>query len=375
TMLPTITSYVDHGDVGTLITLQGKNFADDATIEMKGITVNILPGRTSTNLQFNVHTWLTPGQLALKQSGETIPIGNFEITNKWFKISEARADGSTITENFSFVYKNKIYIALGTDAGHSSHNHTMRVFDPEAGTKVWTMGATIPDNIKNRILPGSFMLNDKVYFGSGLGTSDLSDWWEYDPSKTDASAWTSKGNYPAAGYGGNYHVVGGKAYVGLFHWGGTGINEFDPVSGNWTERLPKSRISVESEIYSSYFELGGKAYFGGGSDNRFQMSQKMYVFDPANFTAGIQELVGANCPGGERYGPTGCSTFTMNGKAYLIDRSGVTYEFDPAAPPASAWNLKATVGTGITVNSAAVVKGHAYCWNSAGAVYRYTPSY
>ncbi|MDF2188886.1 IPT/TIG domain-containing protein [Paraflavitalea sp. CAU 1676] len=363
TIVPTLSTFVTDGDPGATMTISGKNISNSATLTLGGSAVPIEADRTSTMIRFKVPANLNSGELMLTQDGLGNSMGLFEITNKWQAITTARS--GSLSQTVSFVYDNKIYVAFGSGSGTLSARN-LHIFDP--ASRAWTIGPALPATVGDRSLAACFMLNNKAYIGMGNYSPDRMDWWEYDPAVSGDGAWKQQGNFPVKGYGGINFAINGKGYAAYFYFG-SGMNEFNPATGNWTQVLPAS-AAVDSHIYGAFFTLNNKAYFGCGQRSDFVVSTKMYVFDPANTALGMKELTGVTWPAGNVYS-RGFSTFTMEGKAYFIGSDQKTYVFDPAAP---AWTHKTTVPETITENSAAVINGAAYCWSPSGVVYRYVPS-
>ncbi|HZK95181.1 MAG TPA: kelch repeat-containing protein [Prolixibacteraceae bacterium] len=185
----------------------------------------------------------------------------------------------------------------------------------------------------------SFVLGDKVYFGTGYNSSEddeyLKDFWMYD---TTRDFWTKLTEFPGeARIGGVAFTINGKGYMGLGYNGKVKLKdfwEFDPATNLWTR---KADFGGSARYGAVGFSLANKGYLGTGYDDND--NRDFWEYDPTT----NQWVQIASMGGSKRQDAV---AFTINEKAYVCtginNGSNLTdlWQFDPAT---GAWIQKADI--------------------------------
>lgn len=185
----------------------------------------------------------------------------------------------------------------------------------------------------------SFVLGDKVYFGTGFNsgqdTEYLKDFWMYDMTR---DYWTKLTDFPGEPrIGAVAFTINGKAYVGLGYNGKVKLKdfwEFNPTTNLWTQ---KADFLGSARYGAVAFSLGNKGYAGTGYDDND--NRDFYSYDPTTNTwTQIASMGGSK----RQYGVA----FTINEKAYVTTgiNNGTNqtdlWMFDPTT---GAWTQKAAI--------------------------------
>jgi hypothetical protein len=236
-------------------------------------------------------------------------------------------------------------------------------WDPTSDT--WTQKANYPTAVGACI---DFSINGKGYLGSGTdGTDDQTAFYEYDPQQ---NTWTQKADIPAAFQQGLGFSIGDKGYAATGYSGGAAIDDFyqyDPVSDTWISK-PDLPVSL---FRAAGFTIGTKIYITTGSDGA-NVIDELYEYDSMT-NVWTQK---ADFPSYERYGAAG---FAINNKGYITCGSAGapnyfydTWCYDPAT---DSWDIAMIMrgshrdlATAITVGN----KAYLIAGNYAGAVFTST---
>ncbi|HVZ37981.1 MAG TPA: kelch repeat-containing protein [Candidatus Kapabacteria bacterium] len=250
----------------------------------------------------------------------------------------------------SFAIGSTVY----TGAGTSSKD--FYGYNVESGT--WTRLANIPGVTNERAFGAGFSIGTKGYVCLGYdGSTNLKkDLWEYDPV---ANTWTRKADFPGTARDGvTCFVVNGKAYVG----GGSDnkvlfadFYEYDPATDTWGA---KHDLQSGPAIFQASFVIGQYAYVTTGSIGNLETTD-LYRYDASKDSWDYL----SEFPGAARQ----CAVaFALNGKGYVgLGQTGYTssfsdfYSYDPATDTWSpASGLPATKSRAWA--TACVADGRAY---------------
>ena len=185
----------------------------------------------------------------------------------------------------------------------------------------------------------SFVLGDKVYFGTGFNSDQddeyLKDFWMYD---TTRDFWTKLSDFPGeARIGGVAITINGKGYVGLGYNGKVKLKdfwEFDPATSLWTR---KADFGGSARYGAVGFALGTKGYLGTGYDDND--NRDFWEYNPAT----NQWTQVASMGGSKRQDAV---AFVINEKAYVCtginNGTNLTdlWQFDPVT---GAWTQKTDI--------------------------------
>jgi len=182
----------------------------------------------------------------------------------------------------------------------------------------------------------SFVLGDKVYFGTGFNDSQdseyLKDFWMYDTAR---DFWTKLPDFPGEPrIGGVAFTINGKGYLGLGYNGKVKLKdfwEFDPAVNTWTRMTD---FGGSARYGAVGFTLGNKGYIGTGYDDND--NRDFWEYDPTT----NQWTQIASMGGSKRQDAV---AFTYNEKAYVC--TGINngtyltdlWQFDPST---GAWIQK-----------------------------------
>lgn len=213
----------------------------------------------------------------------------------------------------------------------------------------------------------AFPINGKVYMGLGsnylgaAGPTDnrmhaydiFRDMWEYDPSKTGASAWTRMADFPQTNYQGlGYFTIGdigyrivenyqGKTYSDLGNSNSLrGLIAYTPL-----HLVDADPTGIQSNI--SYFPVTQPATLT--TAQRATPTIEVWKFDPNNGANGRWSKMNADFPGVWR---TNVTAFNIGSKGYVGFGANSTatfndfWEFDPAGASNNArWKGMASLPT------------------------------
>lgn len=132
-------------------------------------------------------------------------------------------------------------------------------------------------------------------------------------------------------------AIGNKAYFGLGHYNGAGVNvlfddwwEFDPATNAWTQ---KADYLGGLCYHAAGFTIGDYGYVGTGRNELSQLVQDFYRYDPTNNSwVQIADFIGV--------GRRGAVAFVVNGFAYVGTgeiSTGTTSSFYRYNPATDSW--------------------------------------
>lgn len=263
-------------------------------------------------------------------------------------------------------------------------------------------------------------VNDIIYNLGGSFQIDSSIWnLHFTSYDTTTDIWTTKSSLPNTGFialvASNGKIYGFGGYTVYHPIGGTIVEEYDPVSDQWSLKSP---MPSERSGYSASM-VNGKIYIIGGYSAGFDLST-VEVYDPVtdlwssappmptprkNLTTAVANgkiyaiggyqttSISGYLSTVEEYNPEtnswntktqmpwpprqGMSSCTINGKVYVAggenwDRTPMnsSYEYDPLS---DTWRFKESIPAGVTFPATAVVNNKLYVINDT-ATYEYTPA-
>jgi len=127
-----------------------------------------------------------------------------------------------------------------------------------------------------RIIPSTFILEDKVYLGCGSTNTGAVQFHSYSPK---TKTWTKLNDFPDARYMTTAFTYSGNGYIAT----GTTVGgsptrvyfKYDVAGNKWLKMTDYIGVpALESGIEKGYaFEINGKIYFGGGnsSSNKYEL--------------------------------------------------------------------------------------------------------
>ncbi|MCX6238247.1 MAG: galactose oxidase [Bacteroidia bacterium] len=227
----------------------------------------------------------------------------------------------------------------------------------------------------------SFVLGDKVYFGTGYNSDQdneyLKDFWMYD---TTRDFWTKLSDFPGdARIGGIAFTINGKGYLGIGYNGKEKLKdfwEFDPATNNWTR---KADFGGSARYAAVGFSIGNKGYLGTGYDDND--NRDFWQYDPTT----NQWTQIASMGGSKRQGAV---AFINSDKAYVCTgtNNGVNltdlWQFDPATgvwtektkiDNDDSWTIMRNNGTAFTLGSKSYV-GLGYNSGVCNDIWEYDPT-
>jgi N-acetylneuraminic acid mutarotase len=181
-------------------------------------------------------------------------------------------------------------------------------------------------------------------------------------SSSFASEWIQKadisnfGRHRCAGL-----AIGNKAYAGLGHMNGTGLNivyqdwwEFDPAANSWTQKAnyPVPNYGVAA------FGTSTHGYIGGGTS----LTSEFFEYSPVTNTW----TAIPNAPSA----PNDQTAFSVNEKGYVFDNSAF-YEYDPQT---QIWAFKTPPPVLSSVWSCSFVSGNSGFVKFGSSLLEYKPS-
>ena len=195
-----------------------------------------------------------------------IGTGNYEkvfwewdqATDTWTQKADFGGAGKDWATGFSIG--NKGYIGTGVYAAD--------FWEWDQVTNVWTQKATLgPVDTSGNPLIGrvgavGFSIGTKGYIGTGNGSINYNDLWEYDPAN---DTWTQKANIGSVGrYGGVGFSIGTKGYIGTGTSNSGLLSDFwewNQTTDTWTQ---KANLPAGGRHSATGFSIGAKGYIGTG---------------------------------------------------------------------------------------------------------------
>jgi len=227
----------------------------------------------------------------------------------------------------------------------------------------------------------SFVLGDKVYFGTGYNSDQedeyLKDFWMYDTAR---DFWTKLSDFPGeARIGGVAFTINGKGYMGLGYNGKVKLKdfwEFDPTTNIWTR---KTDFGGSARYGAVGFALANKGYLGTGYDDND--NRDFWEYNPTT----NQWTQIASIGGSKRQDAV---AFTINEKAYVCtginNGTNLTdlWQFDPATGAWTqktdidnddSWTITRSNATAFTLGNKSYV-GLGYSSGVRGDIWEYDPA-
>jgi predicted outer membrane repeat protein len=168
------------------------------------------------------------------------------------------------TNAVAFIVNNKAYIGSGRSTFPYNYYKDFYKLDDETGT--WQQIADFGGTARYSAV--AFSIDSLGYVGTGNSASgQRGDFWKYNPGTNEWSAIDSVENIRS---GATAFSLSGKGYVtGGSYFSGysvqlSDIQEFDPLTGTWTERIFADGINL-SRNNSSVVTLGEKGYLCYGN--------------------------------------------------------------------------------------------------------------
>jgi N-acetylneuraminic acid mutarotase len=203
--------------------------------------------------------------------------------------------------------------------------------------ETWTERASLPEGALTAAV--SFVLDDRIYVGTGLRNSYTGSFYAYDPAR---DSWATVASLPsderahAVGF-----AIGDFGYVGLGHnCVGAGLCSFqyfndlwryDPRDDTWTR---VADFPGTPRAFASSFVVGGRAYVtGGGSFDQIDT----WEYDPAGNSWTRKADYPGQCVGRG-------TAFSLGGRGYV----GLGYSDGPCRdfwrydPASDTWTAIAT---------------------------------
>ncbi|PIB37282.1 hypothetical protein BFP72_18635 [Reichenbachiella sp. 5M10] len=239
---------------------------------------------------------------------------DFWKTDQLGEITVPLADfpGAARSAAVSFVIDDKVYVGTGRDES-GTYLADFYVYDPTTDT--WTQLGDFDGGARTDAV--AFSIGSSGYIGTGMSeTDEQSDFWKYTPS-TDS--WTQLTDWGADKRRGAFaFVIDDKAYVGggsyfdSFSFQLSDIQEFDPTTELWTEKIFADGLNLSAN-YAATFTSFGKGYIAYGSKSN------LVSYDPV--TNEVENLGDLLEMGGVRNRPI---AFSVGDQAYVgLGYSGV----------------------------------------------------
>jgi len=282
------------------------------------------------------------------------------------------------TSNPPTVSDSKTSLGVTSQSGPYTSNLTnllsntvyyVRAYAREGGAVKYGATVILKQNIWEQILPFSgddrqdaisFSIGTKGYMGTGIGSSIMKDFWEFDQA---SNAWTQKASYNDYVYGAVGFAIGSYGYIG----GGINNNgylkrdfwQYNPTTNNWVQKLNYAGDSISGAVG---FSIGNKGYMGTGFDGLSSLND-FWEYDPSGNTWTQK----ANFNGSARSDAIG---YTIGNKGYVgLGTNGATnfndfWEYDPAG---NTWTQKNNFGGSARVGATSFeINGKGYIglgWN------------
>jgi N-acetylneuraminic acid mutarotase len=270
-----------------------------------------------------------------------------EYIGNWIKRSdfEGIPRGSAV----SFVLGDKVYFGTGFNSGQDSE-YLKDFWMYDMSRDFWTKLTDFPG--EPRIGAVAITINGKAYLGLGYnGKVKLKDFWEFDPS---TAAWTRKADFGgSARYGAVGFGIGNKGYMG------TGYDdndtrdfwEYNPNSNQWTQI---ASMGGSKRQYSVSFTFNEKAYVCTGINNGVSLTD-LWQFDPS--TGSWTQKTDIDNDDAWTIIRSSGTAFTLGSKCYvgLGYSSGVRSDFWEYDPALDTWTDKTNFEGSARQNASAFV--------------------
>lgn len=231
-----------------------------------------------------------------------------EEKNPW--TAKTAFPGTGRKEAASFVIGDKIYFGTGFGLENNAQQYLKDFWEYNTTTNTWSRKADFPGGAIGQTI--YFSVNGKGYIGLGYRTDCPSpnmvcnpvyfnDLWQYTPQ---ADVWDKVNSFDIGEFGftasGTAWVINNKAYI-------QNLNkfwEFDPVTNSL---ISKADLPI-SLANTAGFSIGDKGYIGTGFNGSAR--KDFYEYNPST----DQWTKKADFAGGGRYGAV---SFVINGKGYI----------------------------------------------------------
>jgi len=230
------------------------------------------------------------------------PSGNSKNVQEYDPVNDSWTDlgdypGPARGQGIGQTWNGKGYFGFGYEPSGTKLNDLWE-FDPISNT--FTQLPSCPG--VGRTHPALVILNGKIYTGMGSGTTNLSDWWEYDIT---TQVWTQKTSIPIARHHPYQFILNGYVYVGSGHH--SSWYKYDPLNDTWTVVA-----SLDTRVAGTQFNYNGKGYALSGvtTGHTFFATGEFYEYDPLIDSWNILNPH----PGNSLWAP---ASFVINNYAYL----------------------------------------------------------
>ena len=230
------------------------------------------------------------------------PSGNSKNVQEYDPVNDSWTDlgdypGPARGQGIGQTWNGKGYFGFGYEPSGTKLNDLWE-FDPISNT--FTQLPSCPG--VGRTHPALVILNGKIYTGMGSGTTNLSDWWEYDIT---TQVWTQKTSIPIERHHPYQFILNGYVYVGSGHQ--SSWYKYDPLNDTWT-----AVASLDTRVAGTQFNYNGKGYALSGvtTGHTFFATGEFYEYDPLIDSWNILNPH----PGNSLWAP---ASFVINNYAYL----------------------------------------------------------
>ena len=259
--------------------------------------------QTLNNTNFQRHHTIS---FSINNMGYSIcgntPSGNSKNVQEYDPVNDSWTDlgdypGPARGQGIGQTWNGKGYFGFGYEPSGTKLNDLWE-FDPISNT--FTQLPSCPGI--GRTHPALVILNGKIYTGMGSGTTNLSDWWEYDIT---TQVWTQKTSIPIARHHPYQFILNGYVYVGSGHQ--SSWYKYDPLNDTWT-----AVASLDTRVAGTQFNYNGKGYALSGvtTGHKFFATGEFYEYDPLIDSWNILNPH----PGNSLWAP---ASFVINNYAYL----------------------------------------------------------
>lgn len=259
--------------------------------------------QTLNNTNFQRHHTIS---FSINNMGYSIcgntPSGNSKNVQEYDPVNDSWTDlgdypGPARGQGIGQTWNGKGYFGFGYEPSGTKLNDLWE-FDPISNT--FTQLPSCPG--VGRTHPALVILNGKIYTGMGSGTTNLSDWWEYDIT---TQVWTQKTSIPIARHHPYQFILNGNIYVGSGHQ--SSWYKYDPLNDTWT-----AVASLDTRVAGTQFNYNGKGYALSGvtTGHTFFATGEFYEYDPLIDSWNILNPH----PGNSLWAP---ASFVINNYAYL----------------------------------------------------------
>jgi hypothetical protein len=200
------------------------------------------------------------------------PSGNSKNVQEYDPVNDSWTDlgdypGPARGQGIGQTWNGKGYFGFGYEPSGTKLNDLWE-FDPISNT--FTQLPSCPG--VGRTHPALVILNGKIYTGMGSGTTNLSDWWEYDIT---TQVWTQKTSIPIERHHPYQFILNGYVYVGSGHQ--SSWYKYDPLNDTWT-----AVASLDTRVAGTQFNYNGKGYALSGvtTGHTFFATGEFYEYDP-----------------------------------------------------------------------------------------------